>query len=109
MSDATDPIREAAAAFPDVESGTACNQTSFKVGKGKFLFIGPGAKGIGFKAMFKLDASMDQARKLEAESPDRFGVGNTGWVSVRFSDEAPLAENIWRPWLEESHELTVRK
>lgn len=107
--DATDPIRQAAVAFPEVDEGSACTQSSFKAGKGKFLFIGPGVKGVGYKAMFKLDMSMDQARALAAEQPTRFEVGNTGWVTTRFSDEEPLPEKIWRPWLEESYALTVRR
>ena len=109
MPDATDPIREAAVAFPEMAKGTACNQSSFAAGKGKFLFIGPGAKGIGYKAMFKLKASLDQARGLAEERPDRFEVGKTGWVTTRFSDAEPLPESIWRPWLEESYALTIGK
>ena len=49
--DPTEPIRTQAAAFPGVAKGTSCNQSSFKAGKGSFLFIGPGAKGQGFKAL----------------------------------------------------------
>lgn len=49
--DPTEPIREKAASFPEVAKGTSCNQSSFKAGKGSFLFIGPGAKRVGFKAM----------------------------------------------------------
>jgi hypothetical protein len=106
-SDPTDPIRQAAVDFPEVAKGTSCTQSSFKAGRGTFLFIGPGAKGIGFKAMFKLKESMDQARALAQEQPSRFEVGNTGWVTTRFSAEEPLPEAIWKPWLEESYALTV--
>ena len=108
-TDPTEPIRQAAVAFPAVDTGTACTQSSFKAGRGTFLFIGPGAKGIGYKAMFKLDASMGQARSLAAEEPARFEVGQTGWVTTRFSDEDPLPAKIWRPWLEESYALTVKR
>ena len=105
--DLTEPIREKAAAFPEVAKGTACNQSAFKAGKGTFLFIGPGRKGVGFKAMFKLDRSMPQAQSLAAEHSHRFEVGSTGWVTARFSVEEPLPRSIWEPWLEESYELTV--
>jgi hypothetical protein len=106
--DPTEPIRERAADFPEVAAGTSCNQSSFKAGKGSFLFIGPGAKGIGFKAMFKLDQSMPQARKLAAEEPDRFDVGSTGWVTARFSAERPLPKSIWQKWLQESYDICCR-
>lgn len=80
MDQTTDPtltIREKAVAFPAVDKGTSCNQSSFKTGKRAFLFIGPGPKGKGFKAMFKLKRSMPQAEKLSAQLPDRFEIGST--------------------------------
>jgi hypothetical protein len=52
--DPTQALRKAAAAFPDVVEGTSSNQTSFKAKKKAFLYVGPGAKGIGHKAMFHL-------------------------------------------------------
>ena len=104
-NDPTQPIREKAAAFPDVAKGTSCNQSSFKAGNGSFLFIGPGAKGVGFKAMFKLDRSMSQARKLATQEPDRFEVGSTGWVTTRFTVEKPLPKSIWEKWLQESYDI----
>ncbi len=103
--DPTDPIRSKAATFPAVTVGESCNQTSFKAGKGSFLFIGPGAKGQGFKAMFRLERSIPQARRLAGEDPDRFQVGTAGWVTTRFSTEKPLAKSIWERWLRESYDL----
>ena len=105
--DATEAICEKAASFPDVAIGTSCNQTSFKLGKSSFLFIGPGAKGQGFKAMFKLSRSMKRARELAEKDPDRFQVGSTDWVTVRFSNEEPLAKSIWQKWLKESFEICL--
>ena len=102
QKDPTEAIREAAAAFPDVASGTSCNQSSFKTAAGAFLYVGPGAKGVGFKAMFKLDASLEEARALAEREPDRFEVGSTRWVTTRFSAERPLAKRIWGKWLKES-------
>ena len=62
----TKALMDAAAALPDVTSGESCNQTSFKVGKTAFLYVGPGAKGVGYKAMFKLDASIPDAKPLSS-------------------------------------------
>lgn len=103
--DPTDPIRKHAAKLAGVEPTTACNQSGFKVGKRAFLYIGPGAKGQGFKAMFKLERSIAQAEQLAAKEPDRYGVGSNGWVSVRFTAEKPLAKAIWENWLKESYAL----
>ena len=104
--DPTDAIRRKAATLAEVTEGESCNQSSFKVGKGAFLYIGPGAKGQGFKAMFKLKDSMAQAKKLAAEQPDRIQTGSTGWVTARFTSEKPLASSIWEPWLNESYYLS---
>ena len=63
--DPTKALRAAAAALPNVAEGTSCNQTSYKAGKNAFLYVGPGAKGVGYKAMFKLEASLKDAKDLE--------------------------------------------
>ena len=104
--DPTDAIRRQAMTFPGVAKGTSCTQSAFKTGKGTFLFIGPGPKGQGFKAMFKLKASMPQALKLAAQDPTRFEVGSTGWVTARFTAEKPLPKQIWGKWLSESYDTT---
>ncbi len=103
--DPTDAIRRKAVTFPGVAQGTSCNQNSFKAGKGAFLFIGPGPKGQGFKAMFKLDSCISEARQLAAKDPDHFSVGSNGWVTARFTAEQPLPKSIWERWLVESYDL----
>ena len=103
--DPTEPIRKKAASFPTVAEGTSCNQTSFKTLKGSFLFVGPGAKGKGFKAMFKLSESLSQAKDLATKEPDRFEVGSNGWITTRFTLEKPLPKSIWEAWLKESYEM----
>ncbi len=104
--DPTNAIRRHAVTFPGVAKATACTQSAFKAGKGTFLFIGPGPKGQGFKAMFKLKASLPQALKLAAEHPQRFEVGSTSWVTARFTAEKPLPKRIWGKWLAESYDVT---
>jgi hypothetical protein len=106
LPDPTDAIRRQAVTFPAVAKGTSCTQSAFKAGNGTFLFIGPGPKGQGFKAMFRLKASMPQARKLAATDPKRFEIGSTGWVTARFTSEDPLPKRIWGKWLAESYEVT---
>lgn len=107
VQDPTGAIRAMAAAFPDVVKGTSCTQSAFKTRAGAFLYIGPGAKGKGHKAMLKLDRSHAQAARLAAEQPDRFEIGTGSWVVARFDAEQPLPKAIWSKWLRESYELTV--
>ena len=108
-NDATKLIRKCASELPNVKQGSSCNQSSFKAGSGSFLFIGPGPRGKGFKAMFKLDRLLKQAEQLAAKHPDRFQIGKTGWVTVRFSNEEPLQKSIWEKWLKESYRLCTQR
>lgn len=104
--DPTAAIRAAAGKLAGGDAGEACNQSAYKAGKGTFLFIGPGAKGVGYKAMFKLGPSLSQAATLAERHPERFEAGKTGWATARFTTEEPLPKTIWAPWLAESFELT---
>ena len=106
--DPTGAIRAMAAEFPDVVKGTSCTQSSFKTKKGAFLYIGPGAKGQGFKAMFKLDSSHAKAAELADKDPDRFELGSGQWVVARFSAEKPLQKTLWSKWLKESYGLMTQ-
>ena len=101
--DASEPIRRQASRYAGVDEGTACTQSSFKVGKKAFLFIG--MQGGRHKAMFKLKASLPQAEALALEAPDDFQVGSTAWVTARITDERPLPKRLWQAWLDESYTL----
>lgn len=104
-TDPTLPIREKASRYPGVDEGTACTQSSFKANKKAFLFIGE--QGGRYKAMFKLDKSMPEARKLAAKHPEDYQAGKTGWVTARFSAEKPMPKTRWSKWLDESYGLAV--
>ena len=108
-TDPTRALKEAAAALPDVVEGMSCNQASYKVGKKAFLYVGPGAKGIGYKAMFNLGESLEEAKLLAKSAPERFELGAGNWVTTRFSAEAPLPRKIWGRWLKESHSAATNQ
>ena len=103
--DPTQPIRKKASQYAGVDEGTACTQSSFKVGKKSFLFIGE--QGGRYKAMFKLKDSISEANKLAKKSPEDYQVGNTAWVTARFSAEKPMPKKVWEKWLEESYQLSA--
>ena len=104
--DPTQPMREQASGYPDVDEGTACTQSSFKVGKKSFFFIG--MQGGRYKAMFKLQKSMDEARALAKKDPDLYQspAGTSGWVTARFTAEKPMPKRVWLSWLNESYALS---
>jgi len=100
-SDPTEAMRLAASRYPDVDEGTACTQSAFKTNKKAFLYVG--MQGGRYKAMFKLDASLPEARRLAEESPADYQVGTGGWVTARFSAGRPIPQRRWKTWLDESH------
>ncbi len=108
VKDPTKALRDAAAALPNVVEGTSCNQASYKAGKKAFLYVGPGAKGVGYKAMFKLGESLEEAKGLARSEPEGFEVGVGSWVTTRFSAEEPLPKKIWSRWLEESYAAATK-
>ncbi len=101
--DPTEAIRLKASQYPGVDEGTACTQSSFKAGKKSFFFVG--MQGGRHKAMFKLSASLPEARKLAVKDPDRFQVGS--WVTARFTAEKPMPKALWTKWLDESYALNA--
>ena len=107
IDDPTMPMREYACTYPDVDEGTACTQTSFKVKGKSFFFAGP--QGGRFKAMFKLKESREEAQKLATESPENYEVGSGAWVTVRFADDKTIPQDIWQRWLDESYALSAPK
>jgi hypothetical protein len=102
--DPTEPIRERASRYPEVDKGTACTQSSFKTGKKAFLYVG--MQGGRYKAMFKLRESMDEASRLARTEPDRYQLGSTPWVTARFTAEEPMPARRWKKWLDESYALS---
>lgn len=103
--DPTDAIRRKASRYPGVLEGNACTQSSFKVGKKSFLFVG--MQGGRYKLMFKLEKSLPEASKLAAKEPDRYGVGSTSWVTARFDADDPMPKKLWERWLDESYALSA--
>ncbi len=103
--DPTAPIRAKASSYPGVDQGTSCTQSSYKVGKQAFLYIG--MQGGRHKAMFKLEQSRAQAEKLAKARPADFQAGSTSWVTARFSADEPMPRKLWEAWLAESYALSA--
>ena len=104
MTDILDAMKLRASKYSEVAEGTACTQSSFKRGKKSFFFAGE--QGGRYKAMFKLNDSIPEAQKLAAAAPDDFQAGKPPWVTTRFTAEEPIADDVWKRWMDESYALS---
>ena len=98
----TGPLRDAALAHPGVTEGIACEATAaekrtLEVNGKAFLFLGLA------DALFKLDASLADARAVAATSPATCRVGKTGWVKL----DAPISTRRMTAWIGESYALAA--
>ncbi len=107
QTQATDTLRRFAMRYPEVEETTSCNRAAFRARKKNFFFVGPAAGA--YSAMFRLGPSIDEAVALSERDPDTYGVGKTGWVTVKFDPEVgPPIETLER-WLDESFRVLMPK
>ncbi len=106
-NDPTKPMRQRASEYAEVDQGTACTQSSFKTGKKSFFFCGQ--QGGRYKAMLKLGDSFEEAKKQAAAKPDNYQAGKPPWVTLRFTAEDPIPEEVWQRWMDESYELSRKK
>jgi hypothetical protein len=60
--DPTEIMRARARKLADSVEGASCTQTSFKRGKKAFFYVGE--QGGRYKAMFRLQASLPEAKRL---------------------------------------------
>lgn len=104
---AIDRIRELAAGYPEVGTGTVCGKESFKARKKNFLFLSVGDKSYSLKV--KLSAALPEAEALAAEHPDRYSVGSTGWVDLELPHAESPPGDLAERWIEESYRLNAPK
>ena len=77
-----------------------------KVRKRVFAFFGtPTAKDPGMTV--KLPESHPLAVAQPGISPAGYGLGDSGWVTVRFNDELPF--EMLRDWIDESYRAVAPK
>jgi predicted DNA-binding protein (MmcQ/YjbR family) len=107
MVDLCHSLERYALNYPETVLGTSCKKTAVKARKKSFLFIL--ADETQCELMFKLEASLDQARALAASNPANCVVGDTGWVTIKTQDKGLVPEETLKAWVEESFRLLAPK
>lgn len=72
-----------------------------------FVFMGMGDEGLGFSV--KLPQSGEVALALPFASPTRYGLGRSGWVTMRFAPKAKPPLDLLRDWIDESYRAVAPK
>jgi len=82
-------------------------ETAIKVRKKVFLFSSLAEDH--FSMTVKLPASGAEALALPGASPTGYGLGKSGWVSIRIGAESAVDPDLLLAWLEESYRAVAPK
>ena len=104
-------LRKHALAMPEAYEEHPWGESVAKVNKKVFVFMGMPDKEdgtLGFSV--KLVASQGQALDLDYTEPTGYGLGKSGWVTVRFplKNGAPPWD-IFFSWIDESYRAIAPK
>jgi len=99
-------VREYALGLPEAYEDHPWGEDVAKVRKKVFVFLGEADSrepGIGLK----LVASHDLALAQPGVTPMGYGLGDSGWVSIRLGRETPYP--MLREWVDESYRTIAPK
>lgn len=95
--------------FADATEDHPWGETALKVNGKVFVFLSLTEKGLGLSV--KLPDSNALALELPFAKPTGYGLGKSGWVSARFTeeDEDEVPTDILEAWMEESYRAVAPK
>jgi predicted DNA-binding protein (MmcQ/YjbR family) len=96
-------VLEYALSLPEAWEDKPWGESVAKVRKKIFVFLGMGHGDVPALGMnVKLPQSADHALSLPDSAPTGYGLGRSGWVSIRFAPSLmPL--DVLTDWVEESY------
>ena len=101
------PIRDAALALPEATEEFPWEHRAFKVRGKVFLFLSADDSGLGLS--LKLPTSQEEALRDGNAKPTGYGLGKSGWVSLRYApDTTPPLETLLR-YMRESYVAVAPK
>ncbi len=101
-------LMAAALRYPEAVEEAPWGDRVAKVRKKVFAFVGHVRDG-GFGITLKLPESAADALLLENARPAGYGLGRSGWVSVRFDAARPVPLEQALRWLDESYRTVAPK
>lgn len=103
-------LREFSLGFPGATEDFPWGERVAKV-KGKvFVFLGKDGHSNGeLSFSVKLPSSGEAALEMPFTEPTGYGLGKSGWVTVRVAHENPPPINLLTGWIEESYRAIAPK
>lgn len=101
-------LRKYALTFPEATEEHPWDHVAIKVRGKTFVFLG-GDKADAFSLTVKLPVSAEMAVTLPFVEPAGYGLGKSGWVSVRPGPKDPLDEKLYREWIAQSYRAIAPK
>lgn len=108
--DARAQLRAFALTFPEAYEDYPWGEVVVKVQKKVFVFLGSGTESTtGFSCSVKLPASGADVLALPFAEPTGYGLGKSGWVTLRFEpgEQPPL--ELLQQWVAESYRAVAPK
>ena len=99
-------LKALALKYPEASEHHPWGEVAIKVRGKVFIFLGEG-EGSGFSV--KLPESRELALTFPTVEPSGYGLGKSGWVSVRFTPEIEIPLEHLEAWLDESYRAIAPK
>lgn len=106
---AEEKLRLYALSFPEAVEEHPWDHIAVKVRKKSFVFLG-GHKGCkGLSMTVKLPRSAEFALTLPYAAPAGYGLGASGWVTLRPDPRDKIDLALWMDWIRQSYEAAAPK
>ena len=100
-------IRKIAMSYPEVREDFPWGHSAFKVNDKAFVFMGGDKDEVSFSV--KLPNSRDIAVDLPFTEPTGYGLGKSGWVTVKVRKETKVTIDLIKAWIDESYRAVAPK
>ena len=110
MAQLQEKMREFALTFPESHEDNPWDHIAIKVRKKTFVFLGGHKDSVGkFSMTVKLPVSAEMAATLPYVEPAGYGLGRSGWVTVRCAAKDKADPEMFREWIEQSYRAVAPK
>src|SRR5258708_7611602 len=103
-------LREYAFSLPEAYEDNPWGESVAKVNKKVFVFMPPKPDPkTGLTFSVKLPQSREQALAYPFAEPTGYGLGKSGWVTIKLAPDDRTPLELLLPWVEESYRAVAPK